>query len=892
MKLKIRKWISEKRWYILAFAIPFVVVLTAFICQGLWPFGDRGIAIIDSYHQYVPFFSELQYKWRHFDSLFYSWNGGLGMNFWAVIAYYLASPLNLLLLVFPKSMVMECFTFIYLIKIGLAGLSFSVFLKKRFDHYGPSVTVFGCCYAMSSFIIGYGWNIMWLDCLLLFPMVMLGIHQLVRQNRGWMYGISLGLCIFTNYYISIMICLFLCFYVLVEINGSREIWLGEKVRRFGRFVVYSLLGGGLGGVMLVPTAYALMASQSADSTFPKTLKFYHDVFELLCQHFTAIEPTSLSGNFNLYCGAAMLLLVPLYLLNSRTRLGDKVLHILLTAFLLVSLNTNMLTYVWHGFHFPNGLPGRFSFIYIFLVLSMGYEGWRNRRYAPKWTAAVSAAAWLAFLGYCWWGQKAELETYTWGVTIGVILIYAVLLTAARLVQKKRRIVELLLMFVILIEACGYGTFGLCMNGTVNRKDYYSDQTAVRTLKNEVAAREKEAFYRMEVEERRGRDDVTWHNLPGMSLFSSTANAGVDHLARRLGFYAVTNKYSYQGATPETDAFLDIAYLISGKKQETIRTFEWMSENAGENLYVNHCALGPGFMVSENIREWDYEKTNPFDVINQIILSATGEDMHPYDYFGLPEPTAEGCELTTDSWADWSYTSGDSKEGMVTYTYTPETSMDLYIYFKATHCEKVEVTGPSGKRNYSDEDGHIIEVGDVNSGETVTFVFYLDDEYDKGSIKLIAAQHDIQAFYRMFDTLKRASWKIDAAASTELKGSIRAEADGIMFTSIPFDEGWSVRVDGEKAEVEKIADAFIGIELTEGEHYIEMHYRPKGFVFGLLLTGISAALLWVMYRKERRASHDNVYPQGTSHVNAPHDNVYPQGTPYVNAPHGRAPHDNV
>ena len=99
---------------------------------------------------------------------------------------------------------------------------------------------------MSSFIIGYGWNIMWLDCLLLFPMVMLGIHQLVRQNRGWMYGISLGLCIFTNYYISIMICLFLCFYVLVEINGSREIWLGEKVRRFGRFVVYSLLGGGLG----------------------------------------------------------------------------------------------------------------------------------------------------------------------------------------------------------------------------------------------------------------------------------------------------------------------------------------------------------------------------------------------------------------------------------------------------------------------------------------------------------------------------------------------------------------------------------------------------------------------------------------------------------------------
>ena len=120
MKSKTKFWFHKNIWYILAFIIPFVVAVTAFICQGMWPFGDRGISIIDSYHQYVPFFSELQYKWRHLDSLLYSWNGGLGMNFWAVVAYYLASPLNLLLLIFPKSMVMECFSFIYFIKISLA----------------------------------------------------------------------------------------------------------------------------------------------------------------------------------------------------------------------------------------------------------------------------------------------------------------------------------------------------------------------------------------------------------------------------------------------------------------------------------------------------------------------------------------------------------------------------------------------------------------------------------------------------------------------------------------------------------------------------------------------------------------------------------------------------
>ena len=62
MKDKLKQGIQEHIFYILAFVIPFAVALVAFVCQGIWPFGERGVTIIDSYHQYVPFFSELQYK--------------------------------------------------------------------------------------------------------------------------------------------------------------------------------------------------------------------------------------------------------------------------------------------------------------------------------------------------------------------------------------------------------------------------------------------------------------------------------------------------------------------------------------------------------------------------------------------------------------------------------------------------------------------------------------------------------------------------------------------------------------------------------------------------------------------------------------------------------------
>ena len=340
MMEKIRHWSRKNIYYILAFVLPVCVAIMAFIAQGVWPFGDRGISVIDSYHQYVPFFSELQYKWKNWDSLFYSWNGGLGMNFLAVMAYYLASPLNILLLIFPKSLVMECFTVIYLLKIGLASLSFGYFIRKRFGQYDLSITTFGCMYGMSSFVIGYGWNIMWLDCIVLFPMVMLGIYTLIHDGKGWIYGWSLALCIFTNYYIAFMICIFSCIYLLIELSctwgmGMKRVWMAGA-----KFAGYSLMAGGFAAILLLPTIYALGASASATSSFPTTLKYYHNAIELLCQQFAFIQPTDLSGNFNLYCGVAVLIFVPMFLFNKNIRPWDRIVKICVTVFLLVCLNTN------------------------------------------------------------------------------------------------------------------------------------------------------------------------------------------------------------------------------------------------------------------------------------------------------------------------------------------------------------------------------------------------------------------------------------------------------------------------------------------------------------------------------------------------------------------------
>ena len=137
------------------------------------------------------------------------------MNFWAIAAYYLASPLNLLLLLFPVKFLLEGFTFILMIKVALSGFTFAYFISKRFKRYDITIVYFAMFYALCGWTLGYNWNVMWLDCLVLLPLIVLGLERLVKEGKGLLYGLMLGICIITNYYIAIMICMFLVLYFFV-----------------------------------------------------------------------------------------------------------------------------------------------------------------------------------------------------------------------------------------------------------------------------------------------------------------------------------------------------------------------------------------------------------------------------------------------------------------------------------------------------------------------------------------------------------------------------------------------------------------------------------------------------------------------------------------------------
>ncbi len=202
--------LSKKKinYTLLAFLAPMLGMFMVMIIRGFEPFGKTSMLYSDMYHQYYPFFVAFRKALLSGESLLYSWDVGMGMDYLGLISYYLASPLNLLSILVPEGWLLEYFSLLMPIKLGLAGMFFAIFLKKLFNKDDISIVLFGAFYALCSWALGYQWNIMWLDTFALIPLVMVGMVSLLKERKFMLYTITLFLSIAINYYVGFFTCIF------------------------------------------------------------------------------------------------------------------------------------------------------------------------------------------------------------------------------------------------------------------------------------------------------------------------------------------------------------------------------------------------------------------------------------------------------------------------------------------------------------------------------------------------------------------------------------------------------------------------------------------------------------------------------------------------------------
>ncbi len=818
---------QSRRLYLCAFLLPFVIVICICLKNEVYPFGENCILHVDMYHQYEPFFTELMDKLKNGGSLLYSFRIGLGSDFVSLFAYYLASPLNWFIVFCPVDYVIEFMTILILFKIGLCGLNFAVYLKNHFGNANISGAVFAGFYALSGYMAAYYWNIMWLDCLVLAPLVILGLERLVKEGKCSLYCISLAVSILANFYISIMLCIFLVLYYIIlfleEAHGVKK-----KMQSFGRFTLYSLLAGGMGAVLILPEAVILSYSGSSEASFPSTVEWYFDLVSMLARHCADVEVYTGRDHWpNLYCGAAIFLFLVLYLCNKKISWKKKVKRMVFIVFFWLSFANNILDFVWHGMHFPDSLPGRQVYLYVFLLLTMAYEAYIYREGNTPLHVGIGLFICAAFLAVSAYVVDTGMVPADALMMTGALATgYGMLVVLKQIGSSDGKLFARYMMGILAVLEL-YVNFSITGISTTSRTSYTKNWESVKGLLEQVDAMDAEPFYRVEELERLTKNDAAIYGYSSSTIFSSLMNIGVSRFYRYAGMEGGKNFYSYSGSTPLMSAMLSVKYLIAQNPYEESPLRTLVAEDGKNYIYKNLYTLPLGFMVDSDFAgKWNPIKGMPVTNLNCLAKA-----------LGSKEDLLIPVNGTVDA--------GEEKT-------TVTVSEDSYVYgtYSDTSVTNITIKNQDRVQRFNKCDhGYILDLGWCRAGDVIEITNTSDVSY----FQVQAYQLNMDALNTAYETLSEQTYSIDYFSDTEIEGHITVEKAGNLVISIPNEAGFHIFVDQEEIDCRTFLESMIEIPLEQGEHQITLKYMTPGLKEGAAISAGSLLLfvLSCIWRRRRK-----------------------------------------
>ncbi len=911
--------------YLCAFLVPFALLTLFWLFAGVI-FGDRMILAHDQWHQYFPFYLDLQRKLQSGGSLLYSWTNGMGTNFLSMFAYYLASPMNFLVALLPESMALGFYTFCVMVKISLAGLFCAIFLRKIYKAPELSVIFFSTMYAFCAFICGYYWNAIWLDTVALLPLVALGTVYLLRDGKFILYTSMLALSILCSYYVGLFTCIFvlllyLCYEICVDKNWAFLIYIGvlgagfflmklvlQKLgladwllyayigfaalftvifclctyhegdgfgARLLRIAFFSALGIGITAALSVPAFLGLQSTSSAVNKFPTEFRLnivkestflgvLDGLRQIISQLGTGITPTSMDGLPNVACGTVTLVLSLNFFCSKNVKLREKLCCAGLLLFFCMSFLIRQLDYIWHGFHFPNMLPYRFSFLFSFVLLYMAFRAYTELA-SWKWQYLLFTAPFAVVFLFCVFTQQAHKVTL---ITAVLVLASFALLFFFSKKKLSKNLLTLCLCVLLLAEA----TIGLFKGSNdIGYTDGSVYPTAAEDVQNVLAAaNEREAgnfdLWRTETTLTQTLNDNALNGYNGISTFSSAANCGVSQFMKSIGLPAAVagNRYAYEETSPLTNLMLGLKYMIDRDNLSVERPFFDSVTSSGDvQLLENRTYLPMGFMVSSRVTQYDSdERVNSARLSNQNYLYQllSGSSGNLIKSVEVTEQSADENVVVSGSGSQFHISNPETgSTGKAHFTFRIEETCHFCVYTSQTSLSSnvyVELNGTSLTK-YATKYGYLRDFGILQAGDELTFSIAAKDKEKEGTFTIYAGIFNDEAFERLHRQLSAQCVQATNRTDTDFEGTVNVTQSGICYFSIPYDKGWSATVDGVPASTVSVFGAFIGIPLEPGRHTVSLHYETPGFKLGLyvslgcLAVFLALAVLSLLRRGDNR-----------------------------------------
>ncbi|MBQ8848827.1 MAG: YfhO family protein [Clostridia bacterium] len=855
------------------FIVPVVIMYLIYMAMEIHPFGDGTVLVLDLNGQYVYFFEALRNTVYGEGSMLYTFFRGLGGEFMGMYAYYLASPLSYIVALFPQSRIQEALLTIILLKVGLCGLSFGFYLHKNSKNHNKIVSVaFAVMYSLCAYAVVYQNNMMWIDALIWLPIITYGVEQLIKNRRYKLFVISLSLGIMSNFYIGYMLCIYVMLYYFYycfahskeELNPHNEKL--HMPRSFVRIACFSLLAVSISAFIILAAYYSLTFGKTTFSDPNWSFKTKFDILNLLTKFlpgsYDTVRPQGLPF---VYCGVLTLILLPVYFMTKKIPSREKIVSLIFICVFLLCFIASPLDLIWHGFQSPNWLNYRYSFMLSFFLLVLAYKGFGNlRSVSEKFILGISAFI-ILFVTVC---NKLEFETYveTNGklleletVWLTVIVTVALLSVLCLLIRQKnpikRESISGVLAIIVCIEIfCSSLACVVQFDGDVAYSSYSRYNDFIGGLRPIVSAIEEkdDGFYRAEKLVHKKYNDNMALGLRGVSNSTSTLNSETISFLNRMGYASASHHSQYYGGNPVNDSLLGIKYLIDQKNsQKLVDVYEEFATVGDYTAYYNQYALSIAYGVDSAVTEFKMERYSStferyFERMNNMVSTMLGDDYSSDIFVSVDQSTVDTeksphCTQTTSSSMTTYSPTVEGADNSVSYTFTAPAAAEYYFYVPCKRSAEVElyVNDTYIGKYLGSNSKYIASLGYFEAGAEVSVkLSLLEDDLTVYTYYDMIWYIDNAAFEDAFTKLlANPQFNITEYTEDNLIGNITTSvAEQTVQTTIPYDEGWKVYVDGEEVEIFKTFDALMAFNIENtGTHTLEFEYKPDVYTFGAVIS---------------------------------------------------------
>ncbi len=869
---------QEVLYLLISFLLPFSLLLLLFSEMGFAPFRENGLTIIsfDMQSEYVAYLRYYRDILKSGGSLLYTQGKVFGGDFLSIFTFYLASPFNLFVVFFDNAQIPAFFLFTSLLKISFSSLNFYLLVRFLYKKCRLGNLIFALSYSMVSYSMIYISNYMWLDGVMILPLLILGMYFIREGKHYWLYPLSVFYGLATSWYIGFILCVFAVLYFLYLFFSYHADWK-ERKPFVVRTVILSLIGGMMASFLWF-AAFLHFSGTKASQSFPDF--FFNSLSMFLTGFLENNYPTyrvieQYHGYVSMFTGVISLVFSLRYFLNRSIERRERLASLIFVFVLFLFTMNSILNALFHGGREPTWFPGRYTFVIGFFVCFLAAKEWDSYASSPWYSfllpllmpAIVLPIVLFTDNSNNFTGSEAYLR-YSFSLPSlllylgGTILsgIYPSLRTfCPKPMEGKSRLAEFILSLA-LIPMTAYSTYRGNRNilqadidgNQFQDSETYKKDDVLTPIFDTIKEYNPQNNYRMEALFNRPGSYNSINNNPmfysynGLSHYSSSEKKDVEAYFEKLGF-----QYNYffekydGGSTAAINSFLNVRYLIDdGKNNHNKPVFQYNegSENIyrkldltspidGYSYYENTKVLPYAFIIDDNgsayvgegerkengeVRWYDH-----FEYQNEMFKTMDGsvnEDIFKKIPVRRTKSSAYSCTIDEDGRYHISALKGTS----VSFTFTvPEEASGNNLYFgEKTLDKRMNVYLDSSF--YEDNTYWHKGIRGFNDNTTHqhTLRFVMKEDVTDFVLQPEVYYEDLSVLNRYLDNLRvGGSFDLSGKNSfflTGYKGTFSItegnENRTLLFT-FPKERGMSVKIDGKKYKTLTRMNIFTAVDFS-------------------------------------------------------------------------------